>query len=164
MYRGFNLKIDNVNSGFYDFGLQVYEDLKAPMRKTLKDFVSVNGVLDGSKLQEHWFPQINADAFISHSHKDERNAICIAGWLHHTFGITAFIDSCIWGFAGELLKMIDDAYCLNSGGKTYSYEDRNFSTAHVHMMLSTALQMMIDKTECLFFLNTPATIKGRFKC
>ena len=29
---------------------------------------------------------------------------------------------------------------------------------HVHMMLSTALSMMIDKVECLFFLNTPNSI------
>ena len=95
MYRGFNLKIDNVDNDFYDLGLQVYEELKTPIRETLKDFISINGVLDGSKLREHWFPQINANAFISHSHKDERNAICLAGWLHWAFGITAFIDSCI---------------------------------------------------------------------
>lgn len=27
------------------------------------------------------------------------------------------------------------------------------------MMLSTALSLMIDKTECIFFLNTPSSVK-----
>ena len=41
---------------------------------------------------------------------------------------------------------------------SYSYEKRNYSTSHVHMMLSVALTKMIDNTECLFFLNTPKSI------
>jgi hypothetical protein len=43
---------------------------------------------------------------------------------------------------------------MNIGSK------RNYSTSHVHMMLSTALSMMIDKTECIFFLNTPSSIRS----
>ena len=40
----------------------------------------------------------------------------------------------------------------------YSYEKGNGSTSHVHMMLSMALAKMIDRTECLFFVNTPSSI------
>ena len=32
---------------------------------------------------------------------------------------------------------------------------------HVHMMLSTALANMIDKTECIMFLNTPNSVSTR---
>src|SRR5690606_35011062 len=108
-----------------------------------------------------WFPQIDADIFISHSHSDEKMAILLAGWLKETLGVYVFIDSCIWGYSNDLLRQIDNKHCLNPSGETYSYEKRNNSTSHVHMMLSTALNMMIDKTECLFFLNTPNSISTK---
>lgn len=47
-------------------------------------------------MQVSWFPQIKADVFISHSHSDEKLAIIFAGWLYNAFGLTAFIDSCVW--------------------------------------------------------------------
>lgn len=109
-------------------------------------------------MKANWFPQIKADIFISHSHKDWELALALAGWLRETFGLTAFIDSCVWGYANKLLKMIDDAYCYKTETNTYNYQKRNYSTSHVHMMLSVALTQMIDNTECLFFLNTPNSI------
>ncbi|MDX1956930.1 MAG: hypothetical protein SFU98_00055 [Leptospiraceae bacterium] len=104
-------------------------------------------------MQQEWFPQINSDIFISHSHRDEKLAITFAGWLNAKFGLKCFIDSCIWGYGNKLLEIIDRKYCPNEKGG-YDYDKRNVSTSHVHMMLSSALAMMIDKTECLFFLNT----------
>ncbi len=160
MYRGFNLKIGELKNEFYEPGLRLHEEYKTPVQDALKNFISENGVIDGAKLREHWFPQVKTDVFISHAHKDARNAIRLAGWLWETFEVKAFIDSCIWGYADHLLKRIDNEYCLNEGGHTYNYESRNLSTAHVHMMLSTALQMMIDKTECLIFMNTPEAISS----
>ena len=41
---------------------------------------------------------------------------------------------------------------------TFVDKKRNYSTSHVHMMLSVALTQMIDNTECLFFLNTPNSL------
>lgn len=66
----------------------------------------------------------------------------------------------MWGFSDDLLRKIDDKYCINnnSDSKSYSYEKRNYSTSHVHMMLSIAINKMINKTECLFFLNTPGSV------
>ncbi|MCK9404084.1 MAG: toll/interleukin-1 receptor domain-containing protein [Chitinophagaceae bacterium] len=101
---------------------------------------------------------IDSDIFISHSHGDRDNAISLAGYLKQNFGINAFIDSCIWGNSSVLLKKIDNEYCKNINEQTYSYEKRNESTSHVHMMLSVALTKMINKTECLFFLNTPNSV------
>jgi hypothetical protein len=65
----------------------------------------------------------------------------------------------LWGYANDLLKEIDDAHCRNSDNTAYDYNTRNFSTSHVHMMLSTALTMMIDKTECIFFLGTKNAVQ-----
>lgn len=42
---------------------------------------------------------------------------------------------------------------------TYSYEKRNHTTSHVHIMLSSALTEMLDKCECAIFFNTPNSIK-----
>ena len=78
--------------------------------------------------------------------------------LKDCFGLTAFIDSCIWGHSDKLLKIIDNKYCRNSDD-SYNYTARNFSTSHVHMMLMTALNKMIDKTECLFEIEISRIIR-----
>ncbi|MGL4982190.1 MAG: hypothetical protein ACRC4W_04975 [Treponemataceae bacterium] len=119
-----------------------------------------NNTLDGSKLEENWFPQVPADVFISHSHKDEENAKILAQWLYDTFNIKAFLDSHIWGNCDDLLSKIDNKFCLTDDNQFYDYFKRNQSTAHVHMMLSIALNKMIDNTECLLFLNTPNSIEN----
>lgn len=159
MYRGFNLILQKEN-------LQVesnsFSESISQQKKIIEDkigsFIGENGSLDGSKMQTNWFPQIKVDIFLSHSHKDEKLAIALAGWLKETFGLTTFIDSCVWGFSNKLLKEIDGKYCRCQESKAYDYQKRNYSTSHVHMMLSVALAQMIDNTECLFFLNTPNSI------
>lgn len=159
MYRGFSLNLDwTHDDDFFEKGQILYKDYNKKVRKTINDFLSVDGSLNGTKMQSNWFPQIEADVFISHSHKDEKRAIAFAGWLYTKHGIKSFIDSSIWGYADDLLKIIDNKFCLNKNETTYNYTKRNYSTSHVHIMLSTALSMMIDKTECLFFLNTPNSI------
>lgn len=164
MYRGFNLLLEDNCFEQYDverlqeIGSESISHQKVKIIEKISSFADGDGYLDGTKMQENWFPQIKADIFISHSHKDEKLAIALAGWLQETFGLTAFIDSCVWGYANELLKMIDDEYCYQKETNTYNYQKRNYSTSHVHMMLSVALSQMIDNTECLFFLNTPNSI------
>ena len=82
----------------------------------------------------------------------------LAGWLKNVFKINAFVDSCAWGFSDDLLRLVDNKFCWSEKSGFYIYEKRNRSTSHVHMMLSTALMMMIDKAECIFFLNTPSSL------
>jgi hypothetical protein len=106
-------------------------------------------------------PQIKSDIFISHAHSDERTVIVFSELLKECLGLTSFIDSCVWGYASDLLRIIDDEYCWNSRSETYNYTKRNFSTSHVHMMLSTALLMMIDNCECVFFIDTPNSVNTK---
>ena len=163
MYRGYNiinLDLESLNLNpnqierLYDIGKGLYDDKASEVEKILKNYIiPASGVIDGEQIQKDWFPLVNVDVFISHSHSDEKLAITFAGLLKDCFGLTAFIDSCIWGHSDKLLKIIDNKYCRNSDD-SYNYTARNFSTSHVHMMLMTALNKMIDKTECLFFLNT----------
>ena len=139
-------------------GKEIYNHFESQARKSLKDFIYQNGQIDGSALKEHWFKIEKADVFLSHSHKDITKVAAFAGWLHDTFGLTAFIDSCSWGYCDDLLKEIDDQYCKNESGETYNYQLRNYTTSHVHMMLSSALTQMIDNTECIIFFDTPNSI------
>lgn len=164
MYRGFNLSLNN-DVGFLGsfFDLEgaappFLSEQRKQIERTLKSFRYPDGSLNGSKMKANWFPQINADIFISHSHEDEQLAIALARWLYEKFRLVSFIDSCIWGYANDLLQMIDNSYCYNELTGGYGYSKRNRSTSHVHMMLSVALTQMIDKTECLFFLNTPRSL------
>lgn len=139
-------------------GKEIYNHFESQARKSLKDFIYQNGQIDGSALKEHWFKIEKADVFLSHSHKDITKVAAFAGWLYNTFGLTSFIDSCSWGYCDDLLKEIDDEYCKNKSGDTYNYQLRNYTTSHVHMMLSSALSQMIDNTECIIFFDTPNSI------
>ena len=166
MFVGFNAHITErgiLSPGFMNYRQGLFDKQKSTVRSQLKTYVLDEGFLDTACIEEDWFPSIDANVFISHSHKDQELAIGFAGWLYESFGITSFIDSCVWGYADDLLNIIDRVYCVNKRKPdgsidTYDYNKRNQSTAHVHMILNTALQKMIDKTECLVFLNTPNSL------
>ncbi len=157
MWRAFNLIDCNWKNIPHSSGAAIYERNNKIVETAIDSFIS-NGIVDGTKLSAHWFPKITADVFISHSHNDQEDAIKCAGWLKDHFGLDSFIDSCVWGFADDLLKVIDDKHCKNLGEDTYSYSKRNRSTSHVHMMLATALNEMIDAAECVVFINTSNSI------
>lgn len=161
MYKGFNLKLNNFDlSKYANKGNLIYRDNKSFINNELESFKDENGDLIASEITSKWFPEIDADVFLSHSHKDEKQVICLAGWLECEFGLKSFIDSCIWGYSGDLLQIIDKKYCYDKLSKTYDYQKRNRSTSHIHMMLSTALAKMIDRCECIIFVNTPNSISS----
>lgn len=162
MHRGF--QIEGLSESFGALsaarGRLIHEEQASAMRSSLEAYLNEDGKLDAQALSKAWFPAIKADVFISHSHNDEAKALRLAGWLKEKFGLTAFIDSAVWNSADALLKMIDNQYCLHENGTSYDYEKRNLSTSHVHVMLTMAITEMIDRCECLFFLNTPESISA----
>lgn len=163
MYSKFDVKIDDY---FYNSelnkhlgrGMSIYQEHERQAKNSLKEFLYDNGHIDGTAMKSNWFQIEKVDIFISHSHQDITKVKAFAGWLYDEFNLTAFIDSCAWGYCDELLKQIDDEYCKKQDGKTYDYDRRNYTTSHVHMMLSTALTEMIDNTECIMFYNTPNSV------
>ncbi|MEO9502880.1 hypothetical protein [Nonlabens ulvanivorans] len=163
MYRGFNLKIkDELNkSEYFTTGKKLFTDYLGEIQNRIVDIIAHDGIINGNKVIEDWFPQIECDIFLSHSHDDQGTAFELAGYLKQNFGLTTFIDSTVWGFSNTLLKTLDDEYCLNDGGNTYNYNLRNYSTSHVHLMLKSALDKMIDSCEAVFFLNTPNSVSAR---
>lgn len=164
MYRGFKLSIDKIGNSTLSgaslkmIGERLYEADKKTVRDDLSQYILSGNFLDASGLQKAWFPKLDADIFISHSHKDKDLAISLSGWLHKNFCITSFIDSSVWGYGDDLLKEIDNRFCKSSTDNNYNYYKRNLSTSHVHMMMASAISSMIDRTEVLFFLNTPNSV------
>ena len=113
MYRGFNLIDFPFVESYYEKGKIYYDRIKKEINTVLEAYVSPDGTIDGTKLQENWFPQFECDIFLSHSHKDETTAIALAGILN-SIGLSCFIDSTIWGYSDDLLKIIDNKHCYVS--------------------------------------------------
>lgn len=166
MYRGYKINKQTLDQLFLKLGYSKVENIEeyisGTSRKVQQSLMNIydeidNEYLDGERIMRDWFPEIDNHVFISHSHNDIQIAKVFAGWLYGNFGITSFIDSSVWGYANDLLKIIDDKYCKNDVSNTYNYAKRNFSTSHIHMMLMAALNKMIDKTECIIFLNTSSS-------
>ena len=169
MFKGFDLRRFDLSffKPEYQEELQVHGKSvttanQTAVRKLLETIANTKAALDGAKLQDTWFPQVKANVFISHSRRNENLAMALAGWLNDRFGLVAFVDSAIWDYAGDLLRIIDNVYCWqDESQELYSYQKRNESTSHVHMMLVTAIGMMIHRTECLLFVNTPQSISSQ---
>lgn len=163
MYSKFNYSpaipfYNNTLNSYLTKGNEIYEEHQKEVQDCLSKYITEEGIINGSDLKEHWFSVSKKDIFISHSHKDINKVKAFAGWIYETFGLEAFIDSCSWGYCDNLLRKIDDRYCYKPKSKTYDYSLRNYTTSHVHMMLSTALTEMMDETECIIFFNTPNSI------
>ena len=159
MFIGYNLKIrDQMSYTYTTTGNNQYKNMNNTVRQEIKRFINDDGSINATIMKDEWFPAVNCDIFISHSSKDRQTAIMLAGWLKDTFGLNSFIDSCVCSYCDDLLQLIDKKYCYKASGY-YDYTKRNYSTSHVHNMLSTALNTMIDKCECIIFLNTINSIK-----
>lgn len=143
---------------YKEMGEEILRETKIKTKKALDDYLLPDKSINVENLEQDWFPQIKADIFLSHSHKDKEKALILAGILKKEFKLTVFIDSSVWGYANDLLREIDKKYSLNSSG-SYDYDKSTWSAANVHLTLMMALKKMIDKTECLMFLNTPNSIK-----
>lgn len=128
-------------------------------KSTFQSLACMEEILKAEDILKNWFPLLNKQVFISHSHQDEDEALKLAAWLYHNFDIECFIDSQVWGYSADLQRKLDNEYCINHGEATYSYSKRNISTAHVHMLLSTALQNMIDNCECIIFIESDNSAK-----
>lgn len=157
MFTRFNLELNEELEADVEKFKQDNIKIKEEVEEVLNTYINNDGSIDGDRLREEWFPKIDVDVFISHSHNDEDIAIKLGAWLYKNFGLKSFIDSFVWGSADKLLSIIDKKYCMNKSGN-YNYEKRNFSTSHVHMMLSIALGMIMQKAEVVIFLNTSESI------
>lgn len=171
MFIGFDLHIEEQTEFFrngkgYSYYVRLgemhLEKQIANYKEDLKAYITSKEI-DGTKIQEEWFPEIEADIFISHSHEDKDLACALAGWLYDTFKLKCFIDSCVWGDSKELLELMNSELSNKrvneKGGYFYNHDSCNRVSQHVNVMLSIALQKMIDKVETVMVLNTDNAIR-----
>lgn len=169
MFAGFNLII---NESFFDSQTKSFQEYQkigekhlisqsTAVEKALNEYID-NKIVNGSKIQEDWFPQVNTDIFLSHSSIDKNLVNAIAGWLNDTFRLKCFIDSNVWCYAGKIADKLNDKFTKKridgDGGTIYDHQDCQKVSEHVNTMLNIALQKMIDKCESVFLINTENSI------
>lgn len=158
MHIGFQLQVTvEKDDSLIKIADSLYSDFESTIFESLEPYTNPDGVLNGEEIQKSWFPEVQADVFLSHSRADVDTAKTLAGWIYDNFGLITFIDSCVWNHADTLINAIDRKFCIKPNGY-YDYDQRNRSTSHIHMMLSGALGRMLDQSECLFLLNTHNSI------
>lgn len=113
--------------------------------------------LSASQIEKSLFPIVDADIFISHSHQDEDDVIRLALMLED-LGLKVFVDSCYWGYAGDLQRKIDDRFCGIKGQNSYYYQNVLNTSANINNILTSALHGMIDKAELFLFLGTDNSV------
>lgn len=151
-------KINNFPTQSYtDEELRNIPSSNTAFNNTLKKYVIEGDVLNAEKIQEDWFPEMDVDIFISHSHRNCPDLIEFANKMEKK-GLSCFIDSITWGYADDLLNQLDKAVCWNRTSNTFDYSVRNNTTALVHILLNTSLLKMIDKCKYVFFFNTNVTV------
>lgn len=112
-------KVDNY--GLKDFDLEEYakegykivDKEKEKIEKKLDEyeFPENSNEVDLSEVIKDWFPLGQYDIFLSHSHSDEKKTIAISYYLKERFDLDVFVDSCVWGYAETLLRILDEKYC-----------------------------------------------------
>lgn len=162
MYRGFNLKNisfeDDINVLASQYDLLHKNSFPSKLLKSIDSFIQTEYTFNGNALINQWFPKIQKpNIFISHSHSDLTLAKALANWLEENFPISCFIDSNVWGNFTDLRRQINNYFVKNLGFE-YDCEQQDRVSQHVMMMLNISLIEMMDRCQCLFFLNTPNSI------
>lgn len=145
--------------------IKVFCNKKKVYKKILRPFViPEDGIVKGDTLSEQYFPIFQNegepyDIFISHSHLNKDEAVLLATWIEKRHqNLTCFVDSFAWGSADQLLREIDNKYCWRKHTKTYDYNKRNFTTSHVHAILSMSLLDIIRSSKYCIFIESEESI------
>lgn len=145
-----------------DFEKNISDDSNKMKRKLDSCIDYDNNCIDGDKLEKELFKEINADVFISHSHNDKELAVAIYGLLKKEMGLAPFVDYCVWEHVNKTLNELNNRYNVirteTDNSKIYNYDKANYFASHLYLMLNSALNNMLNKTECLLFINTENSV------
>src|SRR5690606_41491864 len=121
MFRAFDLKSlsSSTLSSYEAQGKILLGEQRYRAAKELDDYFNSDGELEAEDIFEDWFANVDADVFLSHSHADKDDVYALAAFLKHEMGLTAFVDSAVWGYADDLLKRFDNILCLSHDGINY---------------------------------------------
>lgn len=175
MFESFKINIAALDALAHEYPMPEIDsaaDRSQDFYEKILETCTQDGVIDGADLSALNFPfdinnntPIHYDVFISYSHLDEESAKYLYWFLTARCNLHVFLDSTIWHSADSLLKAIDDKYCKNATNNNYNYNKRNFSTSHVHTLLSMAMLNAIKRSECFLFIesNNSLTLKDGIK-
>ncbi len=176
MFKKFNVKISdnelsNLISKYYFLNENSCVDIEnrsinvnefcSSYKELVEKKIQTNGIITSEDLEDEWFPQYNFQVFISHSHKDEEIAKKLKRVLKIYFNIDCFIDSEIWEYTNDIItNIVNEKFenCIRNDQKYEHYFYTLEVASKVNMILTTALTKMIDKTECLLFLNSDNSV------
>ena len=160
MYRAFNVTLDP--NGYLGYvNTQQYENDKSISLQKLQKIINSRDIIQAWEIKKLLLPSKRYDIFISHSHKDLELAKGFANYLYLFFNVTCFIDSLYWGNIDELQNGLNELHLTYDGvtkKSYYDYEKTLQVAKHANMILASALTEMIDRCECVFFLNTDNSV------
>ncbi len=142
---------------FYQEGKKLLDSYKEKINESLNNYyLKDNQFVDALDIERRWFPEIECDIFISHSHKDKEQLISFVGWLHYQFGIKAFIDDGIWDNVDDLAQNLATKVYQDRFEDTWIDKDEanNYGMSNALLILNGAIENMIDSTECFLFIGT----------
>ena len=131
--------------------------IQSQIHKTLDDYIS-NDCIDLSVIEDDWFPHIDAQVFLSHSHRDEVQVKKLAEHLYNEYGLSCFIDSMVWGYSDDLLLHLNNKLIPENASDEEKKRMQNKNSSVVYILLQSALAKMIDHCECVVFVDTPNSI------
>ena len=143
----------------------LYDEMTKKLKSNLTEAIIKRTLIDGTRLQEEWFPQDigHFDVFISHSHRDLKLVKRFSYWLNKNLGLRCFVDSVFWKYSDKLLEKIDYEYSRYYDKVArkfmYYYSKRNVTTSNVHCMLTMALMKMMENCELVIFIDSDNSIK-----
>ena len=158
--RLYKVATDVVDKVYTTSPIESKQPLKRPckLQNELRRLVKgESGIIDGGRLRNFVFPTDNYDVFISHSHDDLEKAKQFAAWLEEKYNYRVFLDSFVWNSADGLLREIDNLYCKQRNG-LYNYHRRNYSTAHIHTMLSMSIMEIIKRSKVGILIDSHHSI------
>ena len=158
--RLYKVATDVVDKVYTTSPIESKQPLKRPckLQNELRRLVKgESGIIDGGRLRNFVFPTDNYDVFISHSHDDLEKAKQFAAWLEEQYNYRVFLDSFVWNSADGLLREIDNLYCKQRNG-LYNYHRRNYSTAHIHTMLSMSIMEIIKRSKVGILIDSHHSI------
>ena len=171
MYRSYEIELSRgAFSNQYERLKPGISALYPNLRKSLACKIAQYGYdknipVDGELIEKTWFPQGEFHVFISHSHKDIELASCLAVYLKWRMGINAFVDSLVWGYRDTLIKQLTPT---GLGHYRWTEEQKlSFTSSvasHVDCMLLKSLMEVMDRCECILFLNTPNAMTTEGVC